>query len=277
MHGLKMVDSLDKADSKGCLPSKKLVLSFLLLVTIAGILVLSAYADLGTVSIATASGRNWVSKMLVRAQPDVRNCPVSSGGNGSEVNGTTIAACNTSRPAQARAQPVTSVPRPPLGPGQTYSSFDNSTIIKCSPAMSPFVFCGGVPAQRTPAEKSSDAMRRRPWKIADIRRAKWQPDMNFANCRYSNCVNVGSHVTPDTDVVHVMGVGLNSGFPRPPRSSNQLWMFSAWESPHHTHADFLDSEKSPWNGVFNLSMSYRVDSDIFAPYGLLAFQPTPVE
>ena len=139
-------------------------------------------------------------------------------------------------------QPSQALPqRSPLGPGQTYASFDNATVIQCS-GDSPFVFCSGRPAMRTPAEKVADAARHRPWKIADVRRAKWQAETRFDNCRYSNCVNVGNRPGPDTDVVHVYGVGLNGGFPRPVRHPNQMWLYSVWESPHHTHADFLSSE-----------------------------------
>ena len=55
---------LPPTHSKGWLPTKKSILLVLLLATIAGVLVLSTYTDLGHVSIATNTGRNWVSKML---------------------------------------------------------------------------------------------------------------------------------------------------------------------------------------------------------------------
>ena len=50
--------------SKGWLPTKKRILLNLLLATIAGVLVLSTYTDLGHVSVASNTDRNWVSKML---------------------------------------------------------------------------------------------------------------------------------------------------------------------------------------------------------------------
>ncbi|XP_024132314.1 alpha-(1,3)-fucosyltransferase 4 [Oryzias melastigma] len=49
--------------------------------------------------------------------------------------------------------------------------------------------------------------------------------------------------------------------PRPPR---QKWIWMNYESPTHTHGLWQ------LEGVFNLTMSYRTDSDIFLPYGYLA-------
>ncbi|XP_007253052.3 alpha-(1,3)-fucosyltransferase 4 [Astyanax mexicanus] len=51
--------------------------------------------------------------------------------------------------------------------------------------------------------------------------------------------------------------------PKPPRPEGQKWIWMNFESPSH----------SPWleglDGVFNLTMSYRLGSDIFLPYGYL--------
>uniref|UniRef100_A0A3B1KA91 Fucosyltransferase n=1 Tax=Astyanax mexicanus TaxID=7994 RepID=A0A3B1KA91_ASTMX len=48
--------------------------------------------------------------------------------------------------------------------------------------------------------------------------------------------------------------------PKPPRPEGQKWIWMNFESPSH----------SPWleglDGVFNLTMSYRLGSDIFLPY-----------
>ena len=130
--------------------------------------------------------------------------------------------------------------RPLLPRTQTYSVFDDTTVIKCAEG-SPFVSCNGRPLERTPEEKAADAARHRPWKIANIKKAAWHAPLGFDKCRYSNCVSVPTP-GPDTDVIHVYGVGLNSNFPRPKRYPNQMWAFSVHESPHHTHADLLNSE-----------------------------------
>ncbi|KAK6964100.1 alpha-(1 3)-fucosyltransferase C, partial [Biomphalaria glabrata] len=34
---------------------------------------------------------------------------------------------------------------------------------------------------------------------------------------------------------------------------------------------------SYWNSVFNLTATYRVDANIFVPYGEIQFKPIPVE
>ncbi|XP_032240872.2 3-galactosyl-N-acetylglucosaminide 4-alpha-L-fucosyltransferase FUT3-like [Nematostella vectensis] len=46
------------------------------------------------------------------------------------------------------------------------------------------------------------------------------------------------------------------------RTSGQRWVFLTLENPHHTYIDL-----KRLNGLFNWSMTYRRDSDIFAPYG----------
>ncbi|XP_071972702.1 4-galactosyl-N-acetylglucosaminide 3-alpha-L-fucosyltransferase FUT6-like [Engystomops pustulosus] len=49
--------------------------------------------------------------------------------------------------------------------------------------------------------------------------------------------------------------------PQTPRPSNQRWVWFNNESPSHC------SNLAIMNNLINLTMSYRVDSDIFAPYG----------
>lgn len=49
------------------------------------------------------------------------------------------------------------------------------------------------------------------------------------------------------------------------RPSSQRWVYSSWESP------MLTPNPSPLNGLFNLTWTYRTDSDIGAPYG--SFEP----
>lgn len=48
----------------------------------------------------------------------------------------------------------------------------------------------------------------------------------------------------------------------PNRSENQYYVFLLHESPFHTRVDFWKSE-----GFYNLTMTYRLDSDLYAPYG----------
>ena len=77
--------------STGWLPRKKVILTALLLVTVSGVLVLSTYTDLGRVSIATSSGRKWVSKMLASPGQGVVSTqlyPAATEGNCSDINRT---------------------------------------------------------------------------------------------------------------------------------------------------------------------------------------------
>ncbi|TSN21199.1 Alpha-(1,3)-fucosyltransferase 4 [Bagarius yarrelli] len=52
-----------------------------------------------------------------------------------------------------------------------------------------------------------------------------------------------------------------------PRPLAQKWIWMNFESP--SHSGFLHQ----FDGVFNLTMSYRLDSDIFLPYGYLQRRP----
>ncbi|GFO07998.1 glycoprotein 3-alpha-l-fucosyltransferase a-like [Plakobranchus ocellatus] len=64
--------------------------------------------------------------------------------------------------------------------------------------------------------------------------------------------------------------------------AKNLSVITARNSPSASVADFAvggnaANEKSAWNKVFNLTMSYRVDSDVFVPYGRLGFEPIPLD
>ena len=45
------------------------------------------------------------------------------------------------------------------------------------------------------------------------------------------------------------------------RPASQRWMYALWESPNAT------PDTTPLNGLFNLTWTYRIDSDIWGPYG----------
>nr|XP_057935254.1 alpha-(1,3)-fucosyltransferase 4-like [Doryrhamphus excisus] len=68
----------------------------------------------------------------------------------------------------------------------------------------------------------------------------------------------------DAVVVHHRDVATGSAkLPPEPRPDGQKWVWLNYESPVHTPALWS------MEGVFNLTMSYRADSDIFLPYGYL--------
>ncbi|CAC5401661.1 FUT-1 [Mytilus coruscus] len=50
----------------------------------------------------------------------------------------------------------------------------------------------------------------------------------------------------------------------PKRTENQTWIFFTLESPQHIYGRYKEKQ---WNIAFNLTWSYRQDSDIFTPYG----------
>ncbi|KAJ7995110.1 hypothetical protein DPEC_G00241170 [Dallia pectoralis] len=71
---------------------------------------------------------------------------------------------------------------------------------------------------------------------------------------------------PDADgvIIHHREIATNtSALPRDPRPGGQKWIWMNFESPSHTRG------LRRIEGLFNLTMTYRLDSDIFLPYGYL--------
>ncbi|XP_040196100.1 alpha-(1,3)-fucosyltransferase 4 [Rana temporaria] len=67
----------------------------------------------------------------------------------------------------------------------------------------------------------------------------------------------------DTILFHHRDIGDFEDFPFEKRLPSQKWIWMNFESPSHS------SWLSSLSGIFNWTMSYRVDSDIFVPYGYL--------
>uniref|UniRef100_A0A3B4V767 Fucosyltransferase n=1 Tax=Seriola dumerili TaxID=41447 RepID=A0A3B4V767_SERDU len=68
----------------------------------------------------------------------------------------------------------------------------------------------------------------------------------------------------DAVIVHHREVAKGTAeLPPDPRPSAQKWIWMNYESPAHTPRLWR------FEGVFNLTLSYRTDSDIFLPYGYL--------
>lgn len=67
----------------------------------------------------------------------------------------------------------------------------------------------------------------------------------------------------DAVVIHHRDVAYGASLPTEPRPRGQAWIWLNHESPTHT------PNLSRFDGVFNLTMSYRADSNIFLPYGYL--------
>lgn len=68
----------------------------------------------------------------------------------------------------------------------------------------------------------------------------------------------------DAVLIHHRDIAIHdSALPTNPRPPAQKWIWMNYESPTHTRGLWR------FEDVFNLTMSYRTDSDIFLPYGYL--------
>lgn len=90
-----------------------------------------------------------------------------------------------------------------------------------------------------------------------------------ANCH----LTANRSVYPQADVVIIhhreVSSSPSSQLPPQPRPPGQRWVWFNMESPSHC------SGLPGLDGYFNLTMSYRSDSDIFMPYGWLEPWPEP--
>ncbi|XP_025966630.2 4-galactosyl-N-acetylglucosaminide 3-alpha-L-fucosyltransferase FUT6 [Dromaius novaehollandiae] len=90
------------------------------------------------------------------------------------------------------------------------------------------------------------------------------------DCRFTT--NHSWHAVADAIIVHHRGVCAGpERLPQGPRAPSQRWIWFNLESPSHS------ANLGAMDNLFNLTMSYRRDSDIFSPYGELQLlsQPQP--
>ncbi|XP_059139277.1 alpha-(1,3)-fucosyltransferase C-like [Physella acuta] len=109
------------------------------------------------------------------------------------------------------------------------------------------------------------------FRVAVLERPLWQleEDFDFSVCEYSNCVFSGDKVTHETDVIVVYSQKLTENYKLPSARPDALYVMELWEPPVRTSSTYMRNSSSKWNHIFNLTMTYRVDSDIFVPYGQL--------
>lgn len=67
----------------------------------------------------------------------------------------------------------------------------------------------------------------------------------------------------DAVIIHHRDMVGASVLPQEPRPAAQKWIWMNYESPTNT------PDLARFEGIFNLTLSYRIDSDIFLPYGFL--------
>lgn len=67
----------------------------------------------------------------------------------------------------------------------------------------------------------------------------------------------------DAVIMHHRDIATDTRLPNKPRPGAQKWIWMNYESPSNT------PNLTRFEGIFNLTMTYRTDSDIFLPYGYL--------
>ncbi|XP_022647110.1 galactoside 3(4)-L-fucosyltransferase-like isoform X2 [Varroa destructor] len=100
----------------------------------------------------------------------------------------------------------------------------------------------------------------------------------FAQCSVRNCrLEVNDSLVRFSDAVmfhlHLLR-NIKTALPKT-RPINQQWIFFTDESPYHTFMADPKLTMKDLNGLFNLSMTYRSDSDIPIPYGRTEKLPSP--
>ncbi|XP_025083935.1 alpha-(1,3)-fucosyltransferase fut-5-like [Pomacea canaliculata] len=95
----------------------------------------------------------------------------------------------------------------------------------------------------------------------------------FKNCEVSAC-----SLTSDTkwrqsaDAIFYHVSRLNEDGPPEGRPPGQIWIAYGFESPVHSNSQY----RSPgWKNVFNWTITYRQDSDLFSPYATLTRRNGP--
>jgi len=92
-----------------------------------------------------------------------------------------------------------------------------------------------------------------------------QQPFKDAGCPVTNCIatdDPSQSEEADALMFHMRNVAQQTPYPKK-RSPHQRYVFFLLEHPYHQWNDLR-----PFNGFFNLTMTYRRDSDIFLPYGM---------
>lgn len=99
---------------------------------------------------------------------------------------------------------------------------------------------------------------------------RWDP---FQDCSVSNCrltYNSRELNTADAVLFHLHRTPNRQFLPDPetPRPAHQRWVFLTDENPFHTFTlGSATTKMKDYNGIFNWSMTYRMDSDVPVPSG----------
>lgn len=93
-------------------------------------------------------------------------------------------------------------------------------------------------------------------------------------CEYNNC----KFIVDKSTIVNSSAVVFYPSFPNmgstpPARPTGQIWIFYSLEPPMNFY--FPDYKSPAWRNTMNWSMTYRLDSDVVAPYGTILPRKTP--
>ncbi|XP_067670445.1 glycoprotein 3-alpha-L-fucosyltransferase A-like [Haliotis asinina] len=92
---------------------------------------------------------------------------------------------------------------------------------------------------------------------------------SFDHCSVRSCeISTNEELISSADAVIVHGVDLPAS-KYPNDNMNQVWIMYGWESPVHYHSNTIF--RSDWNGRFNWTLTYRLDSDIPFPYNRILY------
>ncbi|XP_067670446.1 glycoprotein 3-alpha-L-fucosyltransferase A-like [Haliotis asinina] len=96
-----------------------------------------------------------------------------------------------------------------------------------------------------------------------------KPPTSFDHCNVRSCkMSINETLISSADAVVVYSVNLPAS-KHPNNNMNQVWIMSGWESPVHYHSNTIF--RSDWNGRFNWTLTYRLDSDIPFPYNRILY------
>ncbi|XP_046573117.1 glycoprotein 3-alpha-L-fucosyltransferase A-like [Haliotis rubra] len=95
------------------------------------------------------------------------------------------------------------------------------------------------------------------------------PSKSFDHCNVRSCeISTKEALISSAEAVIVHGVRLPAS-KHPNNNMDQVWIMDGWESPLHYFSNTIF--RSDWNGRFNWTMTYRLDSDIPYPYNRILF------
>lgn len=110
------------------------------------------------------------------------------------------------------------------------------------------------------------------WTSVDETNSILQKSCFYNNCRMSTNRD---YMINSSAIIFTLTEHLNATPPigQSQRRADQVWVFFGLESPVHTSRPGY--RHSNWQNTMNWSMSYRTDSDIFFPYGILVNNDIP--